>query len=507
MATQSPRPSSVGPAKVEPSDSIADHKEDSTDGFATAHRPFSTLTAIGIGYGTTNSASGVLSIVASVTWMGGSPLFFWGYIAMALVGLAVAISLSELVSMYPHPGGQYYWVAMLAPDNARFKRFLVYFTAIFSWAGAVCTTASAAQAVVTIGLDIYGLSHPEFVAQAWLRFVLYSAVILAAFWFNLVERFLPHIGRVLLYFAVASMGIIFISIWAKSRDHVSAEDFFARINNGTGWPKGFAFILGLNSVNWCFTCLDCATHLADEIPDPARNIPKVLLWTVGIGFSAGMAMIVTLYVNSPIEDATSSLTILYNVFNGNTAAAQGLYALPLISLFGSTIGSQTWQSRLAWSFARDGGFPFDKYLKRVAPYPFQTPIWAHAWSVGANLILGLISLASTTALNAFISSAISFQYISYSIPIGLLLWQGRGTHGHGPFWTGRWGLASNIVTIVWTVVALVIYSFPYSVPVVADEMNYTSVVLMGLTLYLIVYWVLFGHRRFTLPTTEIAYSH
>lgn len=469
-------------------------------------QPFSTLTAIGIGYGTTNSACGVLSIVASATAMGGSPLFFWGYIAMALVGLAVAVSLGELASMYPHPGGQYYWVARLAPGNSSSRRFLTYFTAIFSWAGAVCTTASAAQAVVTIGLELYGLSRPDFVAQPWLRFIFYVLAVSGAFWFNLVERFLPPIGRFLLFFAIATMAIIFISIWARSSEHVSAEDFFLLINNETGWPSGFAFVLGLNSVNWCFTCLDCATHLAEEIPEPAKNIPKILLWTVGIGFSAGMAIILALYINSPIQDATSALSIFYNVFEGNAAAALGLHALPLISLFGSIIGSQTWQSRLAWSFARDGGFPFHKYLRRLAPHPFRTPIWAHLWSVGFNILLGLISLASTTALNAFISAAILFQYISYSIPIGFLLWRGRDAVPHGPFWGGRWGLVANIVTLVWTAFGLVVYSFPYSVPVFADEMNYTSVVLAGLSLYIFIYWFVAGRHRFTLPPDDMSYS-
>lgn len=41
----------------------------------------------------------------------------WGWVAVCLVTLAVAYSMAEMCSAYPVAGGQYSWVAILAPKQ------------------------------------------------------------------------------------------------------------------------------------------------------------------------------------------------------------------------------------------------------------------------------------------------------------------------------------------------------------------------------------------------------
>ena len=45
-----------------------------------------------------------------------------------------------------------------------------------------------------------------------------------------------------------------------------------------------AFIVGLINTNYAFACLDCATHLAEEVHRPERMVPIAIMGTVVIGF-------------------------------------------------------------------------------------------------------------------------------------------------------------------------------------------------------------------------------
>lgn len=84
-------------------------------------KPFSVWSAMAIGASTTNTAVGVLLTLGAVVPYGGSVTLFYGFLVMAAVGLAAAMSLSELASAsaIPHLGGQYMWVAALSPPGPR----------------------------------------------------------------------------------------------------------------------------------------------------------------------------------------------------------------------------------------------------------------------------------------------------------------------------------------------------------------------------------------------------
>lgn len=67
--------------------------------------------------------------------------------------------------------------------------------------------------------------------------------------------------------------------------HQQAQFVFATFINNTGWSSnGIAYIVGLVNTNWAFACLDCATHLAEEVHRPEKMIPIAIMGTVAIGF-------------------------------------------------------------------------------------------------------------------------------------------------------------------------------------------------------------------------------
>lgn len=48
---------------------------------------------------------------------GGPPVMVYSFLAVCILSLCVAIPLAEMCSMYPVAGGQYSWVAVLAPPG------------------------------------------------------------------------------------------------------------------------------------------------------------------------------------------------------------------------------------------------------------------------------------------------------------------------------------------------------------------------------------------------------
>lgn len=68
---------------------------------------------------------GVLIVGVSA---GGPPVMIWSWVGICLATLTVAYSMAEMCSAYPVAGGQYSWVAILAP-----KRWARGFSYVCGW--------------------------------------------------------------------------------------------------------------------------------------------------------------------------------------------------------------------------------------------------------------------------------------------------------------------------------------------------------------------------------------
>ena len=95
-----------------------------------------------------------------------------------------------------------------------------------------------------------------------------------------------------------------------------------------------------------------------------------------------------------------------------------------------------------------------------------------------------------------VTACIVLLYISYCIPVICLLKKGRNNIKHGPFWLGGFGHFCNYVLLLWTLFTLVMYSFPYTMPVTPDTMNYVCVVYFVVLAIGIIYWITRGKTTF-----------
>jgi len=233
----------------------------------------------------------------------------------------------------------------------------------------------------------------------------YQVVNAFAFIFNCYGKVLPTVATTTLYTSLISFFVILVVVPARAPTHQEAKFVFANFVNNTGWAEnGIAFIVGLINTNWAFACLDCATHMAEEVARPEKMIPIAIMGTVAIGFVTAWTYSISMFFSMQNLDglfATLTLVPILELFYQALAVKAGaivLESLIIATGIGCMIASHTWQSRLCWSFARDRGLPFSRFLSHIHPI-LDVPLQAHFVSCVIVAILGCLYLGSYTAFN------------------------------------------------------------------------------------------------------------
>lgn len=231
-------------------------------------------------------------------------------------------------------------------------------------------------------------------------------------------------------------------------------------------------------------------------------IPIAIMGTVAIGFVTSWFFAISMFFSivGPFQDLVDTSTgvpilELFYAALGSKAGAIVLEALIIATGIGCLTASHTWQSRLCWSFARDRGVPGHSYLSNVHP-ALDVPLNAHILSCVIVAAVGCLYLGSYTAFNSMVTACIVLLYISYAIPIVCQLVRGRNNVPHGPFWLGPFGHFSNYVLLAYTIFTLIMFSFPYSMPVVPSNMNYVCAVYGVIGVIITVDWLVRGKRKY-----------
>ena len=73
----------------------------------------------------------------------------------------------------------------------------------------------------------------------------------------------------------------------------------------------------------------------------------------------------------------------------------------------------------------------------------------------------------------------------------------------GPWTLGKFGLTINILAIAFCTFLIIFLPFPPVLPVTAANMNYASVIFIGVVVFASVDWVVRGRKRFTGPIKEV----
>jgi choline transport protein len=137
------------------------------------------------------------------------------------------------------------------------------------------------------------------------------------------------------------------------------------------------------------------------------------------------------------------------------------------------IGNFQTASRLTWAFGRDDAVIFSRQIGKMN-HRLEVPVNALLANSILVLILGCVYLASTTAFNAMIGTGLIMQQLSIAFPAAILLFRGRSEEvlpKHRPVRLGPFGWVANILTVVFAIIVLVFYDFPFVRPVTVGNMS------------------------------------
>jgi choline transport protein len=164
-------------------------------------------------------------------------------------------------------------------------------------------------------LAIVTLWYPDYEIQRWQQWVIYCALIWLAIALNIFgSSFIPMFNQLIFVLAVLTLSSTTIVLLVVSRNrYASGAWVFSDTTNSTGWPNdGLAFILSISNAVYSFLGSDCGAHLCEEIQNPGRNVPKVMLYPLAMGLvtafpfaCACMASIVD--IDAVIHTATGEL--------------------------------------------------------------------------------------------------------------------------------------------------------------------------------------------------------
>ncbi|CDM36780.1 hypothetical protein DTO013E5_2893 [Penicillium roqueforti] len=449
---------------------------------------------------------GALSFTLTCTWLGtGSAIgiglteassggTIWALPIAGVMTTIVSIGMAELASAYPVAGAQYYWSFMVAREDYRpFASFVNGWMSVIGW---WLSSGSVANFVASMVLDITVAWYPDYDPKQWHAYLIYVCLIWLAAAINiLMANWIPLYNKLMFVLAVLTLTSTTIVLFVVTKDHASGSAIFTDTTNRTGWSSdGFAFMLAVANSVFAYLGSDCGAHMCEEIPNPSKNVPKVMIYPLLAGFVTTLPFAAALLYATPDIDAvlhTVTGLPLFDIYyngTGSRVAASILMAFFAFLFFSNLVANATTASRTIWAVSRDGALPYSGYWQRVHP-GMQVPIHALLLSAVFVSLYGLIFLGSSTAFSAMVNAAVVFLQTSCVLPQAVLLWRGRYRVLPARYFDlGQYGSTINAISVLWVVFLDIIYCFPTEIPVTPENMSYVSVVCTGLVCFVIVLW-------------------
>ncbi|KAF3760375.1 hypothetical protein M406DRAFT_52836 [Cryphonectria parasitica EP155] len=472
-------------------------------------RQFNLISLAGVGVTVGNVWPAIGGTILVAISNGGPPGVLYEFLVVSCFYFLVAASLAELVSAIPSSAGVYHWASVT--PGPRWGRMVGFFAGWWNYLGWCMGAASMAAILGNTIVQMYALNHDGFIAQPWHVFVVYVICV----WIGCAAVCLansampPNQNLFLIYSVLAGFFITVVAVAAMPGHngrppHATSDFVWKEWAQALGYSDGFVFVAGMLNGAYSIGSVDVITHLAEEIPNPQRNVPIGMALQLGIGFSTGFCYLVAIMyaINdlSAVSAATYPIAEIYRQATG-TAGATAMLALIMVNIALCVIGLFITTGRTLWALARDGAVPFPNLLGKVNRR-LDMPMISTITTAVLVTVLGCIYVGSTTAFNAFIASTILFFSSSYIACILPHLLRGRKGITYGPFRMHGWvGYVVNGLSCAYLMIWFVIYSFPYYLPTDAASMNYSCLIWGGLTVLVGLWWLLGARKGYEGPKT------
>lgn len=439
---------------------------------------------------------------------GGRAGIFYSYIWVIIGQFFIVLSLAEMASMAPTAGGQYHWVSEFAPRHV--QKILSY---ISGWLSSLCWQSFVAADCLyaaQVLFSLISLQNPDFVTKNWHEALTGMLIVIFMTAVNTygVSK-LAAIEKVFVATHVVGFFVVLITV-AVTGEKQSSDKVFLEFYNGGGYPTmGLAVMVGQVPAMWNVLASDAVAHLSEEVTDASSVAPRAMFWAymlnIPLAFVTMLIFIFTL--NDPYAATTeTSLPFLYVISTTSLSVSgqTGIITVMLVLLI--MIGTSTYAStsRQAFAFARDDGFPWSWWLKRVDA-KLGTPVNSCYLTCGYTLVMCCVYLGSPVAFNATLSLGLVALMATYGISIGCVLYRRvRDPSSLPPVrWSlGKWGVAVNGVGVAYALFSFFWGLWPIYWNPGAVDMNWAIVMFGAVMGFAFVSYMASSRKVYTGPVAK-----
>jgi basic amino acid/polyamine antiporter, APA family len=446
-------------------------------------KKFGLLNAISINMSNMVGTGPFITVPAILATMGGPQALVCWFLG-AVIAIADGLVFAELGTTFPSSGGSYNYLRECFGREG-LGRLMAW---LFVWQFLFSGTLEIATG--NVGMALYtGFVFKGLVARPWaMRLLAASFSVIATI---LLYRKIRDIARIML---VLWAGLLLTSLWVVVEGMLHLQTHLLFDFPPGAFHLNMAFLLGLGNgsmlVMFNFLGYYNICHLAEEVREPERVIPRAIIGSILLVLVLDLAISVSFTGALPWREMIQPGTVIYDavgsVFMQRVAgfwASQGLTFMVLVTAFASVYSMILGYSRIPYRAALDGTF-FRYFGKTHATKDFP-----HR----SLLLVGILSaIASLFDLVQIITALILARILVMFVGqiIGLLLLRKRHPEAPRPFRMWLYPLPALFAMVCW----LYIFSVQAFEPQGWKYMLYVlAVILSGTGLFLILayrqrYW-------------------
>jgi amino acid transporter len=410
-------------------------------------------------------AFSIISITTGIFLNYGFGLAYWGPASIwtwPIVGVGnmmIALVVAELGTRIPLAGYAYQWSARLV--NPTYGWFVGFAGLLYMAVGGGAIMLGVASPLLLSEFNVNNPSPHLVLTVAIILMILPVLINIismqVAARVNNVAVFTEIIGTVL-------FGVLLLILWGA---HTKPTKYGAGILTNTTSvfhnPTWYAFALAGLLGAFTLVGFELAADMSEDAVNPARSVPRGVLWAVGSSAVLGMIALIGFTIAIPdlktVEAAPLPLLAIAGYWLPSWLV-KVFIAFVVFSMFAILVVGAGAQARLAYSLARDNMLPFSGSLRKINARS-QTPIVS-------LLVFGVIDIGvliygynQPSAFGTLVGATAILPYIIYFLITVAYAVKRRTTDSiPGAFTLGRWAWPVIGFVLAYTVLIMIVLSFP-----------------------------------------------
>ena len=246
----------------------------------------------------------------------------------------------------------------------RYGRVLGFFTGSLNFFGWIFDLASIVSIPSNVAVQMYAVFHPDLIIKPWhvyVAFILITWSCCALVVFG--NRLLPLLNQIGLFLVIVGGIVTIIVVTAMPKVHAPNSAVWGDFsqNNAAGWNNGITFLTGVLNGAFTIGTPDAVTHMSEELPNPARDMPRAVAAQIILGtlsmfpqnirntsvkkfLASFLYAIAILYGINDLSAVVGSngsfpLAVVYSQATGNKGATFGLLLIVFLSIMICVLGT------------------------------------------------------------------------------------------------------------------------------------------------------------------------